>query len=195
MAPQISRRHTRNANGFNSSVHAALATTPERGTQKKYDERFLLLFSLVLSKNSGRRERERDRERGRTKKKRENEKVQHEKKSQFILPRAKKKIAKGKSITSKVCVRTKIMTRTVGFLFIASTFFVFLLSCGISVTDGARLLKSYDEDGNPIVSDYDEKNAIQRRTRVKSTTKQQSTCRYARRRRGNNTKKRLKTLS
>ena len=91
MAPQISRRHTRNANGFNSSVHAALATTPERGTQKKYDERFLLLFSLVLSKNSGRRERERDRERGRTKKKRENEKVQHEKKSQFILPRAKKK--------------------------------------------------------------------------------------------------------
>ena len=91
MAPQISRRHTRNANGFNSSVHAALATTPERGTQKKYGERFLLLFSLVLSKNSGRRERERDRERGRTKKKRENEKVQHEKKSQFILPRAKKK--------------------------------------------------------------------------------------------------------
>ena len=90
MAPQISRRHTRNANGFNSSVHAALATTPERGTQKKYGERFLLLFSLVLSKNSGRRERER-RERGRTKKKRENEKVQHEKKSQFILPRAKKK--------------------------------------------------------------------------------------------------------
>ena len=164
MAPQISRRHTRNANGFNSSVHAALATTPERGTQKKYGERFLLLFSLVLSKNSGRRERER-RERGRTKKKRENEKVQHEKKSQFILPRAKKKIAKGKSITSKVCVRTKIMTRTVGFLFIASTFFVFLLSCGISVTDGARLLKSYDEDGNPIVSDYDEKNAIQRRTK------------------------------
>ena len=60
MAPQISRRHTRNANGFNSSVHAALATTPERGTQKKYDERFLLLFSLVLSKNSGRRERERE---------------------------------------------------------------------------------------------------------------------------------------
>ena len=57
------------------------------------------------------------------------------------------------------------MTRTVGFLFIASTFFVFLLSCGISVTDGARLLKSYDEDGNPIVSDYDEKNAIQRRTK------------------------------
>ena len=49
MAPQISRRHTRNANGFNSSVHAALATTPERGTQKKYGERFLLLFSLVLS--------------------------------------------------------------------------------------------------------------------------------------------------
>ena len=90
MAPQISRRHTRNANGFNSSVHAALATTPERGTQKKCGERFLLLFSLVLSKNSGRRERER-RERGRTKKKRENEKVQHEKKSQFILPRAKKK--------------------------------------------------------------------------------------------------------
>ena len=34
MAPQISRGHTRNANGFNSSVHAALATTPERGTQK-----------------------------------------------------------------------------------------------------------------------------------------------------------------
>ena len=32
---QISRRHTRKANGFNSSVHAALATTPERGTQKK----------------------------------------------------------------------------------------------------------------------------------------------------------------
>ena len=91
MAPQISRRHTRNANGFNSSVHAALATTPERGTQKKYGERFLLLFSLVLSKNSGRREREKRRERGRTKKKRENEKVQHEKKSQFILPRAKKK--------------------------------------------------------------------------------------------------------
>ena len=60
MAPQISRRHTRNANGFNSSVHAALATTPERGTQKKYGERFLLLFSLVLSKNSGRRERERE---------------------------------------------------------------------------------------------------------------------------------------
>ena len=68
MAPQISRRHTRNANGFNSSVHAALATTPERGTQKKYGERFLLLFSLVLSKNSGRRERERP-QRGRTKKK------------------------------------------------------------------------------------------------------------------------------
>ena len=60
MAPQISRRHTRNANGFNSSVHAALATTPERGTQKKCGERFLLLFSLVLSKNSGRRERERE---------------------------------------------------------------------------------------------------------------------------------------
>ena len=64
MAPQISRRHTRNANGFNSSVHAALATTPERGTQKKCGERFLLLFSLVLSKNSGRRERERQREGG-----------------------------------------------------------------------------------------------------------------------------------
>ena len=64
MAPQISRRHTRNANGFNSSVHAALATTPERGTQKKYGERFLLLFSLVLSKNSGRRGRERQREGG-----------------------------------------------------------------------------------------------------------------------------------
>ena len=90
MAPQISRRHTRNANGFNSSVHAALATTPERGTQKKCGERFLLLFSLVLSKNSGRRERERQRERE-DQKKRENEKVQHEKKSQFILPRAKKK--------------------------------------------------------------------------------------------------------
>ena len=70
MAPQISRRHTRNANGFNSSVHAALATTPERGTQKKYGERFLLLFSLVLSKNSGRRERERDEREGGPKKER-----------------------------------------------------------------------------------------------------------------------------
>ena len=70
MAPQISRRHTRNANGFNSSVHAALATTPERGTQKKCGERFLLLFSLVLSKNSGRRERERDEREGGPKKER-----------------------------------------------------------------------------------------------------------------------------
>merc|ERR1712072_255853 len=64
-----------------------------------------------------------------------------------------------------VCVCTKTMTRTVRFLFIALTFVVFLLTCGISVTGGARLLKSYDEDGNPVVSDYDENNAIQRRTK------------------------------
>ena len=89
MAPQISRRHTRNANGFNSSVHAALATTPERGTQKKYDERFLLLFSLVLSKNSGRRERER-RERGRTKK-REKMKKYNTKKNLNLFCRVRKK--------------------------------------------------------------------------------------------------------
>jgi hypothetical protein len=89
MAPQISRRHTRNANGFNSSVHAALATTPERGTQKKYGERFLLLFSLVLSKNSGRRERER-RERGRTKK-REKMKKYNTKKNLNLFCRVRKK--------------------------------------------------------------------------------------------------------
>ena len=90
MAPQISRRHTRNANGFNSSVHAALATTPERGTQKKYGERFLLLFSLVLSKNSGRREREKRRERGRTKK-REKMKKYNTKKNLNLFCRVRKK--------------------------------------------------------------------------------------------------------
>ena len=69
---QISRRHTRKANGFNSSVHAALATTPERGTQKKSGERFLLLFSLVLSKNNGEGRRA-ECSRGRTQKERESE--------------------------------------------------------------------------------------------------------------------------
>jgi hypothetical protein len=90
MAPQISRRHTRNANGFNSSVHAALATTPERGTQKKYDERFLLLFSLVLSKNSGRRERERDEREGGPKK-REKMKKYNTKKNLNLFCRVRKK--------------------------------------------------------------------------------------------------------
>ena len=90
MAPQISRRHTRNANGFNSSVHAALATTPERGTQKKYGERFLLLFSLVLSKNSGRRERERDEREGGPKK-REKMKKYNTKKNLNLFCRVRKK--------------------------------------------------------------------------------------------------------
>ena len=39
------------------------------------------------------------------------------------------------------------MKRSVGLLFFALTFVVFLLSCGISVTEGARLLKqNYDEE-------------------------------------------------
>ena len=89
---QISRRHTRKANGFNSSVHA-LATTPERGTQKK-SERFLL-FSLVLSKNKGE---------GREDQKREkvNEGKEYgitRKKSRFFFA-AWEKIAKGESIVS-----------------------------------------------------------------------------------------------
>ena len=91
MAPQISRRHTRNANGFNSSVHAALATTPERGTQKKYGERFLLLFSLVLSKKPTAGEgRERDEREGGPKK-REKMKKYNTKKNLNLFCRVRKK--------------------------------------------------------------------------------------------------------
>ena len=92
MAPQISRRHTRNANGFNSSVHAALATTPERGTQKKYGERFLLLFSLVLSKKPTAGEgRERETEREGGPKKREKMKKYNTKKNLNLFCRVRKK--------------------------------------------------------------------------------------------------------
>ena len=92
MAPQISRRHTRNANGFNSSVHAALATTPERGTQKKYGERFLLLFSLVLSKKPTAGEgRERRDEREGGPKKREKMKKYNTKKNLNLFCRVRKK--------------------------------------------------------------------------------------------------------
>ena len=54
------------------------------------------------------------------------------------------------------------MKRSVGLLFFALTFVVFLLSCGISVTEGARLLKqNYDEED---AGDEIEMNAMQRKT-------------------------------
>ena len=58
---------------------------------------------------------------------------------------------------------TTTMKRSVGLFFFALTLVVFLLSCGVSVTDGARMLKqNYEsEDG-----DFEriENNAIRRRT-------------------------------
>ena len=54
------------------------------------------------------------------------------------------------------------MKRSVGLLFFALTFVVFLLSCGISVTEGARLLKqNYDDED---AGDEIEMNAMQRKT-------------------------------
>ena len=137
----------------------------QREERKKNVVNVFFYYSLSFFQKTAGEGRERDEREGGPKKREKMKKYNTKKNLNLFCRVRKKKIAKGKSITSKVCVRTKIMTRTVGFLFIASTFFVFLLSCGISVTDGARLLKSYDEDGNPIVSDYDEKNAIQRRTK------------------------------
>ena len=55
------------------------------------------------------------------------------------------------------------MKRSVGLLFFALTFVVFLLSCGISVTEGARLLKqNYDEED--AGDEIGEMNAMQRKT-------------------------------
>ncbi len=54
------------------------------------------------------------------------------------------------------------MKRSVGLLFFALTFVVLLLSCGISVTEGARLLKqNYDDED---AGDEIEMNAMQRKT-------------------------------
>ena len=54
------------------------------------------------------------------------------------------------------------MKRSVGLLFFALTFVVFLLSCGVSVTEGARLLKqNYDDED---AGDEIEMNAMQRKT-------------------------------
>ena len=68
------------------------------------------------------------------------------------------------------------MKRSVGLLFFALTFVVFLLSCGISVTEGARLLKqNYDEED--AGDEIGEMNAMQRKPlRMKRMmTKPQST--------------------
>ena len=56
-----------------------------------------------------------------------------------------------------------MMKRSVGLLFFALIFVVFLLSCGISVTEGARLLKqNYDEED--AGDEIGEMNAMQRKT-------------------------------
>ena len=71
MAPQISRRHTRNANGFNSSVHAALATTPrERNAKKMWYTFSFIILSRSFKKQREKGERERDEREGGPKKER-----------------------------------------------------------------------------------------------------------------------------
>ena len=61
MAPQISRRHTRNANGFNSSVHAALATTPRERNAKKMWWNVFFYYSLSFFQKTAGEGRERER--------------------------------------------------------------------------------------------------------------------------------------
>lgn len=62
----------------------------QREERKKNMVNVFFYYSLSFFQKTAGEGRERDRERE-DQKKRENEKVQHEKKSQFILPRAKKK--------------------------------------------------------------------------------------------------------
>lgn len=114
---QISRRHTRKANGFNSSVHAALATTPERGTQKKVVNVFfyysLSFFQKTTEKaeeqsaaegGPKKREKVNDEREGKEKvyKKRKSLQHTHEKNLDFFCRVRGEKIAKGESIVKSL---------------------------------------------------------------------------------------------